>query len=218
VLVLMVAGHVYHPAVLILVPILAFVLLGLLDLDALVIRLALLEYSRLGRSRLKPDDPRDLASAAEMLADAENDAISPIRRVGLLASLGRDTEAHALLSRSSAGDPIEAAYAERLRIALAEQPDVVDRGRFEAAIRELEPSEARWQRLALATNLVHLDVRAGRPWKDRYRAAVAGLGPWDPGARGWLLVGVAQWFGAVPFAIILGILALVGAMTLFLVH
>ena len=212
VLVLMVAGHVYHPGLLLSVPIVAFVLLGLVASDALTIRLALEEYAMISRARLKADDPRDLASAEAWLADPVNDTASPVRRAGILASLNRAPEARAILDRSAPADPIEAAYADRLRIAFAEQPATVDREAFEAAVAVLEPNEARWQRLALATTIVHRDIGAGRPWKQPYVATVRRLGPWHPGVQGWLLVAFPQFSGAIVFAILLGILAFVAQL------
>jgi hypothetical protein len=211
VILLMVVGGVYHPGLLLTVPIVGFVLLGLLSRDALTARLALMDYGRLMAARARPDDPKDAASADAWLIDPAHQNASPVRRAGILLSLGRDDQARAMLDGASAADPRDAAFAERLRIALDERPHEVDRTAFEAALKGLDRDEARWQRLALAVTLVHRDVLAGRPWRGPFLTGVAGLGPWRP-TRGWIAVAVAQVWGAAPFAILLVILAVVAQL------
>ena len=170
-------------------PVIAFVIAGLADPNAVVARRAIVEYALLQRRRLPPDYPVDEAAAITWLADPAHAADDPIRRAFVLDRSGQRDAARDELARIDPSDTAALASAERLRAAWATRAgEPWDDARFEELVDRLSDDEARWQRLGLAFALLVEDIGAGRPWRAAYVRSVRDLGPWHTTARGWFVV------------------------------
>lgn len=190
-------------------PVIAFVIAGLADRDAMLARRAIVEYAVLQARRLPPDYPASPEAASAWLIDPAHAAEDPIRRAFILDFSGEPEAAREELERIDPADTAALASAERLRAALAARADEPwDESRFEKLVGRLPDDEGRWQRLGLAFTLLVEDIRAGRPWRPAYVAAVRDLGPWHTTRRGWFVVITQQFTLAIVCGIPILLLAI----------
>lgn len=180
---------------------LAAAIAGRLDRDALTIRLAVVDYAAETPTRAAAGFPRDEPSAEAWIADPAHAAGDPIERAYVLSGLHRTSEALDVLAAARPTSNVDVARAERLRLALA--PDgPIDRARFDEALRGLAVRDRRYQELALAVMLLDRDLRAGRPWRVPFLAAVRSLAPFAVTGRARLLVVTQQYAWGFVFAVV----------------
>lgn len=189
--------------------VIAFVIAGLADRDAMVARRAIVEYAVLQARRLPPDYPGSRDAAIAWAADPAHASEDPVRRAFIIDQSGEPDAARAELERIDPSDTAALASAERLRAAWAARADEPwDESRFEELLGRLAGEEARWQRLGLAFTLLVEDIRAGRPWRNAYVGAVRNLGPWRTTRRGWFVVITQQFTLAIVCGIPILLLAI----------
>jgi len=217
VIVLYVAG-VENRAVLVATPLVAFILVGLLDRDGWRIRMAMTEVALRQRERWRwgtlPIDP----ISAEAWLSANADA-PPVARAGVLATAGRHEEARALVESSTADTPLDAANLARLRVLFAAEArgdhsiaEAVDALAAAPEIANVPAEEGRNQRLAMAWSLAWLRIRAGEPWRDDFAAVIRPLAPFRVRRRYQVFHAVQQY--ALPLAYTAAVL-IVGSFGLF---
>jgi hypothetical protein len=203
VIVLYLAG-VENRAVLVATPLVAFILVGLLDGDGWRIRMAMTEVALRQRERWRwgtlPIDP----ISAEAWLSANADA-PPVARAGVLATAGRHEEARALVEASTADTLLDAANLARLRILFAAEArgdhsiaGAVDALAAAQEMAHVPAEEGRNQRLAMAWSLAWLRIRAGEPWRDDFAAVIRPLAPFRVRRRYQLFHAVQQY--ALPLA------------------
>jgi hypothetical protein len=203
VIVLYVAG-VENRAVLVASPLVAFILVGLLDRDGWRIRMAMAEVAVRQRERWRwgtlPIDP----ISAEAWLSANADA-PPVARAGVLATAGRHEEARALVEASTADTPLDAANLARLRILFAAEArgdhsiaEAVDALAAAQEMAHVPAEEGRNQRLAMAWSLAWLRIRAGEPWRDDFADVIRPLAPFRVRGRYQVFHVVQQY--ALPLA------------------
>ena len=209
VVVLYVAG-VRNQAVLLAIPLVAFVLVCLIDRDGWRIRMAMAEVASRQRERWRWGRiPIDAISADAWLA-AHADA-PPAARASVMATVGRHEEALDLVTSASAERPQDAVNLARLRILFAAE------GRGDHSVEEalamlaaapemggVPPEERRSQRLALAWSIAWLRIRAGEQWRTEFADAVRDLGPFQVTRRYRVFHAIQQF--ALPIAYVLALL------------
>ena len=212
------AAGVNNLAVFLVMPFLAFVLVGLLDRDGWRIRMAMTEVALRQRERWRwgtlPIDP----ISAEAWLSANADA-PPVARAAVLATAGRHEEARALVEASTADTPLDAANLARLRILFAAEArgdhsiaEAIDALAAAPEMANVPAEEGRHQRLAMAWSLAWLRIRAGEPWRDDFAAVIRPLAPFRVRRRYQVFHIVQQY--ALAFAYAAAIL-IVGAFGLF---
>jgi hypothetical protein len=185
------------------IPIAAFIVVGLADRDAIVARRAIIEYSGIQAGRRPQGYPTDREAADTWLADPENAGENPVRRAYILVLAERADDARAELDRVDASDPSDVASAERLRATWDAADDGTwDASRFEQIVASLPEDERRWQRLALAWMFASDALRRVRPWRDEFVRSVRDLGPWHTPARGWFVIVTQQFTFAIVLAFV----------------
>jgi hypothetical protein len=209
--------------VLVWVPFVALVIACTADRDGWRIRMATGELATAQRRRWTwgalPIDPR---SADAWLREFP-EAPAPIR-AGVLLTAGRPAEALALVEDVEGSTPEEAVHLTRLRLTMravdppGDDPDAVDDAADDLAddlaggfdwdviesfervpeLAQLTPAAQRYHRLSLAFSLAWRAIRAGRPWRGPFAAAIRDLGPFRP-RPAYVLFHLTQQF-ALPIA------------------
>jgi hypothetical protein len=188
------------------IPVAAFLLVGLADRGGILARRAFIEYGLLQGRRLPPGYPTDADAAAAWLADPSREAEPPITRAFVLAAAKRDNDAAAELGRVDPADPADQASAERLLARLASRAGRSwDRQRFDEIANALPPDEQRWQRLSLASHFAMERVTRRQEWRTTFLRDVGGLGPWHTPPIGWFVV-LSQQFTFVFVCAAVGLL------------
>ena len=209
VIVLYVAG-VENRAVLLAIPLVAFVVVCLIDRDGWRIRMAMAEVAGRQRERWQWGTLPIDGMSAETWLTAHPDA-PPTARASVMATVGRHEEALDLVRSASAETPQDAVNLARLRILFAAEA----RGdhSVQNALAALDgapelggiPSdERRSQRLALAWSLAWLRIRAGEPWRTEFANAIRDLGPFQVTRRFQVFHAIQQY--ALPIAYVLALL------------
>jgi hypothetical protein len=217
VIVLYVAG-VENRAVLVATPLVAFILVGLLDRDGWRIRMAMAEVALRQRERWRwgtlPIDPISAESWLSAHADAP-----PAARASVLATAGRHDEARALVESATAETPQDALNLVRLRTLFGAEArgdhsihGAVDALAATPEIANVNAEEGRSQRLAMAWSLAWLRIRAGDPWRDDFATVIRPLAPFRVRGRYQVFHAVQQY--ALPLAYAAAVL-IVGAFGLF---
>ena len=212
------AAGVNNLAVFLVMPFLAFVLVGLLDRDGWRIRMAMTEVALRQRERWRwgtlPIDP----ISAEAWLSANADA-PPVPRAAVLATAGRHEEARSLVEASTADTPLDAVNLARLRILFAAEArgdhsiaEAVDALAAAPEMANVPAEEGRHQRLAMAWSLAWLRIRAGEPWRDDFAAVIRPLAPFRVRRRHQVFHAVQHY--ALAFAYAAAVL-IVGSFGLF---
>ncbi len=203
VIVLYVAG-VENRAVLVAIPLVAFVLVCFIDRDGWRIRMAMAEVAGRQRQQWRTGSlPIDPVSADAWLN--EHPDARPAERASALVTAGRREEAMALLDVSVGETPTETVGIARLRLSL--DPAVVDDATAHVALDTLErlpefgalpAEEQRYHRLAARWSIAWLRIRAGEPWRTDFAGAIRDLGPFRVSRRFQLFHAIQQF--ALPIA------------------
>lgn len=229
---LFVAG-VRDGGILVWVPFVAFVIACAADRDGWRIRMATGELATAQRQRWTwgalPIDPL----SAEAWLREFPEAPAPVR-AGVLLTAGRPTDALALVEDVEGSTPEEAVHLARLRLtmtavaAAGEDPDAADEpaGGFDwdviesfervPALALLPPAAQRYHRLSLAFSLAWRAIRAGRPWREPFAAAIRDLGPFRPRAPHVLFHLTQQFALPIAYAAALLIVTALGLSDSFL--
>ena len=212
------AAGVNNLAVFLVMPFLAFVLVGLLDRDGWRIRMAMTEVALRQRERWRwgtlPIDP----ISAEAWLSANADA-PPVARAAVLATAGRHEEARSLVEASTADTPLDAVNLARLRILFAAEARgdhsiaaAVDALAAAPEMANVPAEEGRHQRLAMAWSLAWQRIRAGEPWRDDFAAVIRPLAPFRVRRRHQVFHAVQHYALALAYA---AAVLIVGSFGLF---
>lgn len=200
------------PTTLVAVPLIAFVVVCLVDRDGWRVRLATAELAALQRERWTwgrlPTDPM----TAEAWAAAHPDAPIP-DRAAVLVTAGRAAAARGLIDGAVGTTPEDTVRLARMRLtidaAIAGSPpdrraiDAFERLSELAAVSE---AERRYHRLSLAWSVAWFEIQARRPWRAAFAQSIRGLGPFRPPLRYVVFHAVQQL--ALPAAYVLAWLIL----------
>jgi hypothetical protein len=207
--VLYVAG-VENRAVLLAIPLVAFVLVCLIDRDAWQIRMAMAEVAGRQRERWQWGTLPIEALSAEMWLATYADAPA-VARASVMATVGRHEDALDLVRSASAESPQDAVNLARLRI-LFEAEERGDHSVEDALaaldaapeLGDVPSAERRLQRLALAWSLAWLRIHAGEQWRTDFASAIRDLGPFQVTRRVQAFHAIQQY--ALPIAYALALL------------
>jgi hypothetical protein len=207
--------QIWSPFVAVLAPIGAFTWVGLNDRDAWIARRAIYQFGALQAARMTVGFPTNPESTAEWLADPANAGADDVTRAYALVNAGRAADAIALVDQPGPRSRTDEAAAERLRLTVQrDREGAVDRTQFDALMAGLAAPDRVWQEHALAAMLLVKDIDEGKPWRDRYVAAVRDLGPWDLPRRAWFVIVTQQFAMAIAFGVLFLILFILGGLPL----
>lgn len=194
--------RVWNPVVAVLIVAVVFVIVGVLDRDALTARCAIYQYGELQATRIGPTYPTDADGTDAWLADPGH-AKDTVARAFVLFNAERLDEALAEVDGATLPSPTDQASAERLRLTVQRsRGDAIDPARFHALIDALPSDQQRWQRLSLAVMELNSDIADRLPWRDRFVAAVHDLGPWKLRRRAWFVILTQQYTMAITFGLL----------------
>jgi hypothetical protein len=193
--------------ILVAVPLVAFVLVGILDRDGWRIRMATGELALRQRARWQTGKlPIDPLGAEAWLADNPDASLG--ERAAVMVTAGRSEEARIALDGATGATPEETVRLARLRLTLDASltDDSTGRALIDALDRipemaALTDEERRYHRLSLAWSLAWLEIQRRRPWRRAFADAIRDLQPFRVALR-YRLFHATQHF-ALPIAYVL---------------
>lgn len=153
--------------------------------------------------------PATPSLAQAWLDDPANADASALERTSALLTIGNLATARAILDTFEPTSDVQAAAAARTRSYLgALETGTMDMAPIRAASDGLGDDDRRYQLTAAAWTQAWLDIKAGRPWRQRFAHVVRDLGPHPLPVRVLVLISVPQL--AAPIATVLATIIVAG--------